>query len=114
MKINIADKIQLMEEKSENDLISDQLMWVMLHRMSRTRVYEHEFIKDKDVIEVDRNDVLLLVMNELFTIHRGFHVYYSASSELDKTFFIAQLEGNVVYAKRFKAAFPRDMSHSEV
>lgn len=100
------DELFDIKKMSENDLISDGLMWTLLHRVQRDRVYESEFVERYDIMQVDRNDQLLLIMNKLY-ITTGFKTYW-AGTDLDKIFFIVGKDSKTAYAKRFKAGFPND------
>lgn len=96
------------KKMSEEDLISDSLLWTLLHKMQSKQVLESEFIKKHDIEAVDRNDQMLLIINNLYRAE-GFTLFWSGSG-LDKTFFIVGKGSNHAYTKRYKARFPSDMS----
>lgn len=97
------------EKMSENDLISDELMWLTMIKLRPKQVLESDFIKNHDVERVDRNDQFLLIITKLSTKKKGFRAYWSGT-ELDRTFFIVEEGTSKAYTKRYKASFPNDSS----
>ena len=108
MSENGLNELFDIEKMSEEDLISDSLLWTLLHKMQSKQVLESEFIKNHDVEAVDRNDQLLLIINRLYNAG-GYTLFWSGSG-LDKTFFIVGKGSNIAYTKRYKARFPSDSS----
>ena len=103
---NMKDLFDI-REMSENDLISDELMWITLTRLRPKMVLESEFIKNHDVESIERNDQLLMIMTRLYTKHGGFRAFWSGT-ELDRIFFIVGKNSKKAYTKRYKAIFPND------
>lgn len=95
------------EKMSEDDLISDELMWLTMLKLRPKQVLESEFIKNHDVERVDRNDQFLLIMTKLNIRGKGFRAFWSGT-ELDKTYFIVEDGTSKAYTKRYKASFPND------
>ena len=108
MSKNGLDELFDIRKMSEEDLISDNLLWTLLHKMQSKQVLESEFIKNHDVEAVERNDQLLLIINRLYGTD-GYTLFWSGSG-LDKTFFIVGKNSNTAYTKRYKARFPSDTS----
>jgi len=101
------DDIFDVTKESAHDLIPDDLMLLTLGKIKSLRTIGRELIKGKEVVNVNRNDQLLLVMTHLYGVG-GFRLYWDDTPE-GKSYFITTLRfqlGDKVYTKRFKAASP--------
>jgi len=100
-KDDILNGISKAKEMSELDLLSDSTVWMLIHRMSHTKVNEREFIKKHEIIRVDRNDELMIILSKLRN-SGGLKVYWDGTQSDKIFFFVGISQPNKAYTKRYK------------
>ena len=87
--------------------------WLMMAitKITRHGVKEKEFIKTHKIIQIERNDVLLLTLSELMKVG-GFKVYVDMIPSGNIFFFVGNINEKIAYTKIFKSESAQEGSGS--